>query len=349
MRKLRKNRLVEDISSHYFEAAAALRWSSPVMVYVEGYDDIAFWRSIFDSFEPSFSQRRFEISTPARDDMAKGKKVVLSFASRAGSSLLLCVDSDFDYLFGNHTEQSRLVNSSRYVIQTYLYAIENLLCLPSSLASLATVATRNDMQIFDFMEFCEGYSRAVYPLFLWYFYAAYNSRPQILTLSEFRNCVKLNYLEIEDSGSSTVGFIGRQVTKKVRSLRDSYPLLVAEVDKMGEYLASKGVNQGEIFLYVQGHFWQDNVVRVMLDCVTRAMRQFAISRIEHSSQRPITRRNEISSYGNTLRDVDFVIETNTHYRNTSYYERIAADIAAALHQIPVEQDNQSRVPLEHKG
>lgn len=330
MRRLRRNKLVEDISSTYLEAAAALRSSSPVMVYVEGYDDIAFWRPIFDTFEKNPAQRKFEISTPVRDDMAKGKKVVLTFAPRAGKSLLLCVDSDFDYLFGTHTEQSRLLASSKYVIQTYVYAFENLLCLPTALGSLATIITRNDVQIFDFVEFCALYSEAIYSLFVWYFYAAYASRPQILTLSEFRNCVKLNFLDIEDNGSSTIAFIERQVSRKLHSLRDSYPSLGGEIEKMDGYLRDRGVLSSEVYLWVQGHFWLDNVVKVLLDGVTKALRQISISKIEHSTQRPITRRNEISSYSNTLRDVEMVIETNLHYRSTEYYDRISSDIAAAL-------------------
>ena len=45
-----------------------------IMVYVEGYEDIAFWRGVFDDYESE--EFMFEITVPLRDDLAKGKKVV---------------------------------------------------------------------------------------------------------------------------------------------------------------------------------------------------------------------------------------------------------------------------------
>ena len=76
-----------------------------VRVFVEGYEDVAFWRGVFDRFANPYL--RFEISVPSRRDLPKGKKVLLSMIPEASDELLLCVDSDFDYLFNGTTEQSR--------------------------------------------------------------------------------------------------------------------------------------------------------------------------------------------------------------------------------------------------
>ena len=47
-----------------------------VHVFVEGYEDVAFWRGIFDHFKNPYL--RFEISVPNRDDLPKGKQVLMS-------------------------------------------------------------------------------------------------------------------------------------------------------------------------------------------------------------------------------------------------------------------------------
>ena len=47
-----------------------------VRVFVEGYEDVAFWRGIFDHFTNPYL--RFEISVPTRPDLPKGKKVLMS-------------------------------------------------------------------------------------------------------------------------------------------------------------------------------------------------------------------------------------------------------------------------------
>ena len=46
-----------------------------VRVFVEGYEDVAFWRGIFDHFRNPYL--RFEISVPNREDLPKGKKVLM--------------------------------------------------------------------------------------------------------------------------------------------------------------------------------------------------------------------------------------------------------------------------------
>lgn len=325
---MRRKKLVSHISSDYFEALGSLRANTPITVYVEGYEDIAFWRSIFDEFETP--TRSFEIMTPARHDMAKGKKVVLSFAERAGKSLILCVDSDFDRLLGDATTQSQIVNSNPYVVQTYLYAIENLLCLPSSLGSLTTKITKNDAFIFDFEDFFTQYSTLIYPAFVWYFFAAKVDRPHIFTLSEFRNIIKINYLEVDDSGESTLAYIERSVNRKVEALRRKHPHWLPEITRTEEFLTSKGVRPEQTHLYIQGHTLQDNVVKALLTSVCNVLRSMMVQKIERSKQEPLTRRNEMSSYNNSLRDIDTVIADNTLYKRTPYFTPIKERINAII-------------------
>ena len=136
-----------------------------VEVYVEGYEDVAFWRGIFDHFRTPYL--RFEISVPNREDLPKGKKVLLSMVPRSSERLLLCMDSDFDYLFADRTPQSKEVNRSKYVFHTFAYATENYLCYAPALHNVCVKATKNDTRIFDFVRFMREYSCTIYPLSVW--------------------------------------------------------------------------------------------------------------------------------------------------------------------------------------
>ena len=92
-----------------------------VQVFVEGYDDVAFWRGIFDDYETEWL--KFEISVPPRQDLAKGKKVLLGMIGECCDDRILCVDSDFDYLFEDFNEQSRQVNRTPYLFHTYALSL----------------------------------------------------------------------------------------------------------------------------------------------------------------------------------------------------------------------------------
>lgn len=321
-------RLVQNITSEYIEAISALHKRNRVMVYVEGYDDIPFWRAIFDEFETP--DRQFEISTPARSDLAKGKKVVLQFAAQAGRSLILCVDSDFDYLFGEHSAQSRMVNHTPYLLQTYTYAIENYQCYPPSLHSVCVRATKKDTHIFDFEEFMAEYSQTIYPVFVWYAYAARVDRPTIFTLADFRNTVKINFVNVEDNGEDTLVWLGKQVTKRLKFLRAKHQKRLPEVEKFEAYLRERGVVPEETHLYMQGHALLDNVVSPLVGTVCNALRKIAVGEILGSSRKGLPLNNELSSYNNSLADADELLKTNTGFRSCPLFAKLRSDLVRLL-------------------
>ncbi|WP_274957442.1 DUF4435 domain-containing protein [Millionella massiliensis] len=321
-------RLVQNITSEYFEATSALQKRNRVMVYVEGYDDIPFWRAIFDEFETP--DRRFEISTPARSDLAKGKKVVLQFAPQAGRNLILCVDSDFDYLFGDLSSQSRMVNHTPFLLQTYTYAIENYLCYPPSLHSVCVRATKKDVHLFDFEEFMREYSRIIYPVFVWYAFAARVDRPTIFTLADFRNTVKINFINVEENGEDTLVWLEKQVAKRLKFLRTKHQRWLPEVEKFEAYLKERGVVPEETHLYMQGHTLMDNVVSVVVGTVCNALRKLAVRQIMGSSRQGLPLNNELSSYNNVLSDVDELLKINTGYRLCPLFAKLHGDIVRML-------------------
>ena len=309
-------RLVQNITSEYFEATSALQKRNRVMVYVEGYDDIPFWRAIFDEFETP--DRRFEISTPARNDLAKGKKVVLQFAPQAGRNLILCVDSDFDYLFGDLSSQSRMVNHTPFLLQTYTYAIENYLCYPPSLHSVCVRATKKDVHLFDFEEFMREYSRIIYPVFVWYAFAARVDRPTIFTLADFRNTVKINFINVEENGEDTLVWLEKQVAKRLKFLRAKHQRWLPEVEKFEANLKERGVVP------------EETVVSVVVGTVCNALRKLAVRQIMGSSRQGLPLNNELSSYNNVLSDVDELLKINTGYRSCPLFAKLHGDIVRML-------------------
>ncbi len=91
--------LLDNVSSEYLEAFSALGPKDAghkVLVYVESHDDVAFWRDILKPFEEDNIE--FDIQLPVQNNLRMGKLAVLEFANRTGTHLILCVDSDYDYL-----------------------------------------------------------------------------------------------------------------------------------------------------------------------------------------------------------------------------------------------------------
>ena len=300
-----------------------------VNVYVEGYEDVAFWRGIFDHFRNPYL--RFEISVPNRDDLPKGKKVLMSMLNKVDSErVLLCVDSDFDYLFDGATEQSRDVLGADNMFHTYTYATENYLCYAPSLRNVCVKATKNDTRIFDFERFMATYSKIIYPLFLWYVYSAQLSSESVFTLSEFRASVRLGFVDIRNNGERTLAWLERNVERRREALERDNPDMRDAIVALGEQLVGRGVERDNCYLFMHGHTLMDNVTMPLLNAVCDKLRQLSIAKINGSKVEGVALKNELQNYTNTLRSIRDVLLDNENYTSCQLYKRLREDIQTYL-------------------
>ena len=295
-----------------------------VHVFVEGYEDVAFWRCIFDNFTNPYL--RFEISVPTREDLPKGKKVLLNNAHKANETLLMCMDSDFDYLLSDDDAQSRMIAEHPYLFHTYAYATENYLCYAPSLHNVCVKATKNDTRIFSFETFLADYSRTIHPLFLWYVYSASRHTETVFPLADFKAAVRLNYLDIPNNGRNTIEWLSRQVARREQTLREQHPEMAADMERFDLYLRSKGVEPELTYLFMHGHTLMDNVVMIILNDVCEKLRQLSIAKIIASSKEGVALKNELSNYKNTLRSIRDVLLDNDNYTSCPLYKLLKADI-----------------------
>ena len=302
-----------------------------VKAFVEGYDDVAFWRNILDDFETD--RLKFEINVPPRDDLAKGKKVLLSMIDQCSDEYILCMDSDFDYLFNDFNEQSRQVNHTPHLFHTFAYATENYLCYPPSLHRICVKATKNDTLIFDFERFMSAYSRTIYPLFLWYAYSARTQSEKVFTLFDFRSSVRLNYLDLHNDGIETLQWLGRQVDKRRRSLEEQHPDWIGPIETFGRQIERFGVKSDNVYFFMQGHTLLDNVVLIVLNAVCERLRDMTIERITQSTKQGLSLKNELSNYNNSLRNVREVLLDNEQYKECFLYQQLRQQIEAYVRRM----------------
>ena len=312
-----------------------------VKVYVEGYEDVAFWRGIFDHFQNPYL--RFEISVPDRGDLPKGKKVLMGTIPRSSEELLLCVDSDFDYLFAGRTEQSREVLGARYMFHTYAYATENYLCYAPSLHNVCVKATKNDTRIFDFVQFMHDYSCTIYPLFIWYAFSAQLASENVFPLVDFKASVRLGYLDLEQNGARTIEWLRRNVEKREKLLCQRNPRMIEPMKRFEEQLRERGVRSENTYLFMHGHTLMDNVVMILLNSVCEKLRAMSIARITASQKQGVALKNEMSNYTNSLRSIRDVLLDNENYTKCPLYKRLQRDIERYIARTILEMKRSGQI------
>lgn len=328
-------RLTENLSSLYIGAANRLKPKKArnrIVAYVESYDDVAFWRSIFADFEDE--NFYFEVMLPSNKSLCKGKKSVLmnKLGSRLGQNMVACVDSDYDYLLQGVTSTSRQINESRYVFQTYAYAIENHQCYAESLHEVCTMATLNDRELVDFVGFMTLYSQIAYPLFIWsvWFYRQRNLSE--FSLMDFCAYVRLDKVSVRQPEECLMA-MDKRVKNKLRELEKRHPQALEEIESMKAEFTYLGVTPENTYMFIQGHHIMESVTMKILTPVCNALRREREEEIKRLAEHHVQFRNELTCYERSLLPVDVVLKKQTGFKDSSVYKMLEKDIREFLKRI----------------
>lgn len=326
------SRLKDNLNSRYFEAANALTSKKArrrIVAYVESYDDIYFWRTVLSEFEND--KRYFEVMLPSKINLTRGKKsVLMNFIDDQngdilGRDMIACVDADYDYLMQGRTHQSQRILNSPYVFHTYVYAIENFQCYAPSLHNVCVSVTLNDHRIFDFRDYFQQFSEAIFPLFVWSVMVYRNGNYQRFSITDFCRIVDPGGFSVQNPAAS-INNVKRKVRTKINELQRQFP------DAKDEYLRTKadiialGVTPQTTYLYIQGHHLFDTVVSPILSKVCNLLRQERQNEIYHATAHRTQKRNEMSCYENSLQDIKTMLKKNTGYMTSEPFRRLQDDI-----------------------
>ena len=328
-------RLTEYLNSNFIEAANSLRpkrAAQRIIAYVESYDDISFWRSVFNEYESD--RVHFEIMLPARTKLTKGKKqAMMNMLGKAyGRNMIACVDSDYDYLLQGATSTSQQMLENKYILHTYAYSIENYRCYADSLKQICVLCTQNDSNVIDFKEFFKLYSRICYPLFVWNILLYRKHDTRTMSMLHFCEIVRLSSFNIGNPAYS-LQLLSKRVKHNIDMLEKQFPELKDEYKYLDEEFAALGINPDETYFYIQGHHIMNGVTMRILQPVCRHLRSKREEEIERFAYHRQQYNNELASYRHSQCDVATMLSKNTDYKSASPYLRLKADIEKLLETI----------------
>ena len=322
------NQLRDNLNSQYFEAANHLKSKQSkrrIVVYVESYDDIFFWRTVLSGFENE--KRYFEVMLPSHKKLERGKKAALM--AGLGEAMIACVDADYDYLLQGATQQSRKVLDNPYVFHTYAYAIESLQCYAPSLHNVCVAITLNDHRIFDFETYLTQYSEAVFPLFVWSVWAYRSGYHNKFSLSDFNRVADPGGFDVFNPAPSII-HLRKKVNTKVHQLQQEFPNNKEEYLRTKESILALGVTPQTTYLYIQGHHLFDTVVLPILNKVCNRLRMERQEEIARTARHHMQRQNEMSCYEHSLLDIRQTLKKNMGYIQSEQFRHIQQDVERFL-------------------
>lgn len=321
--------LLSNISSAYIEAANRLRpkrKKRKIVVYVESYDDIFFWRNVLSEFEDE--QTAFEVMLPSRSNLNRGKKTALmnKLGESLGNCMIACVDADLDYLLQRQTPSSEKMLSNPYVIHTYAYSIESYQCYAPSLHNVCVMATLNDRNLFNFEEYLQQYSEIIYELFVWLIWLHRRGRFNDFPLSNFNNIIAVEQLNIYKP-IEALERVRRQVNRKLSWLQQHVKEAKGKLTALKQELADLGVHKENTYLFIQGHHLMENVVDAAITpvcTILRREREKDIKLLGRNNTKQMN--NELACYSHIQFQPEQMLRRNTQYKDCETYQRLRSHI-----------------------
>ena len=325
--------LLDNLNSDLLSAFSALQpkgTSQRVVVYVESDEDIAFWRNILQPFESHGVN--FDILLPIKNGLEKGKIAALEKSQdllniAVGTHLIICVDSDYDFLLQGVTETSRKINDSEYIFQTYAYSIENLLCYSENLHSLCVQSTKNDNKMLDLGALVKLYSQIIHKLFLWSVHFRIKQDTVTFPLINFCETVKiLEKTDVNEHFKTALEGLSKRVNDKISELEGKFPTEIPFIEKLSENLQSLGVEKHNTYLFAQGHTIKDNVVLMFLNPICLQLRREKEAQIRTNGKHNTEISNQMNFYKKQLTPIDTTLKNNTEFKSCFLFSKIHADL-----------------------
>lgn len=326
-------RLTDNINSQYFEAINKMtpkKARRKIVVYVESYDDVFFWRSVLGRYEDD--KLTFDIMLPSRNQhLDRGKKAAISnMLKGVGRDMIACVDADYDYILQGATEMSRQMLENPYIFHTYAYAIENFQCYAKGLHETCVMVTLNDHRIFNFERFLQSYSQTIWPLFVWHVVFLQRRKMTMhFDMCEFNKVVVLPSVRIQNP-KWAIEYLSKKVRAKMFQLERRFPKLKDALPETERMLRDLGINDNNTYLYIQGHHLFDLVVSPVVQTVCDILRNEQENDIRDRAVHSEQARTEIACYENSLGKVKMMMKKNTYYQFSPEFQKILADVEKYL-------------------
>lgn len=316
--------LTSAYSPSYSEKAAILTGNpNRVTVEVEDSTDIAFWKDLLSSACPQkdfhFNSYHTVLIGEMSQKSGNGKAQIMQHASTFNDWYIGCVDSDYDWLLSDKTAYGKELCRNKYLLQTYAYSFENLLCWAESLDCFCEEMTEESSEGI-LRDYVEKLSKAIYPLLLWSIYL-YGLGCHDFTPTAWRD-ILVNAQKIPEDSLTVVK---KQIRNKLKELESVHARDCQEKDKLTMVLAnSKSITPKNAYLFVRGHDLFDHLIYSVVGPVMSNLRQKHYNQLRESTD--ALKNDKLKKYQNKQDSVKDLLYKNFRYKEQSeIYEKIVND------------------------
>jgi len=291
------------------------------IILVEDKSSKIFWTFVFGIYAPSL---RFKVIVKpkivGRDgNVKKHSNVhsVLKYLPFADCKLVVCKDSDYEYLLQNSE-----LNNKEFLFQTYTYSVENYFCYAPSLRDVCKKTTLEDNIEFDFEDFLKQYSNIVFELFV-RTYQNELERSKLFSKISLPGIIDLSNPQLALTNLKT------KVAIEISRLKRFGPIFDLETQII--LLGELGLTPENTYLFLRGHNILDSVVKHLVQSVTRKYSSIKTKFIREEFTGEEV-QNEVGAYLAKTLTAEEALNTNSDFKDCFLFDKIIDDVQAFIRQ-----------------
>lgn len=261
----------------------------PVQVYVEGNEDVFFWKKVLKKYERKYL---FSVVTNKTATGGSNGKDALTQIKNLHLNKIICVDADFDLLIDGYHPYTSTIRDNSYIIHTEYYSIENILGQGCSLKSLIQ-SISNMESTFNFDDFLQVLSKKTYHLLLFLLASLKTNNPNFGFI-HFNSYI--NSIVIKNNGYREE--LEKFELRYLEELNEELVKFTDEMNLFNDILAQKGYSENDTYKLMQGHILINAVLKeiIRFECVSCQKKR--ISEIYKREDIDIDKKHELKKDSN---------------------------------------------------
>lgn len=311
----------------YSENASILTGNpNRVTVEVEDTIDRDFWSDLLGELCPEKEFHFDPYHTILNEDgsterTGKGKSQIINASADFNAWHIGCIDSDYDWLLSDYTEVGKTISSNKYLLQTYAYSIENLMCLSCTLRDFCCENTE-EISVFDFDDYLTRLSKAVYPLLVWSTYLC-SIGYHAFTPAAWREVL----VNTEKDAEASLAQIEAKAKAKIEEFDKNFASEIKDKNIFeSSNICQKDVSEKDAYLYVRGHELFDQILNSVLIPIIINLRNQHREAIKKSDLGEDACKTALCEYQRKVKPVKPLLFKNYRYKsNTLIYKKIWTD------------------------
>ncbi|HDN9022051.1 TPA: DUF4435 domain-containing protein [Aeromonas salmonicida] len=290
-------------------------------IYIESESDREFWDSIIKKCAKGKYLFKFKGKQDGKSE-PRGKSILEDLYTTANEAALVAIDSDFDYISPNRSDVSKKINSNKYVLQTYAYAIENIkldyLRIDKCLGKICFFEP-NEHRVSVFMK---NYSSIIHQVLLKYLYLM-NVGVQLPFLDDefHKKIIPIDIVHCYSNNDlSSVEKLASEVDLVLSPLLDDMTSFSVFCD-LSYY---RGMNAENCYKFIKGHDVEDKIINPIVNYIRQSLIAKESARIKTAFEaREIEDRlKEVKGHFKEKCNFHTLINCIPHTEDDSIYNKI---------------------------